>query len=95
MGRGRVGGGDVVERKKNVKVPASRQIADAISKIVSASKSCSTVVNNLVVPGSCIGEVMTKIQNTEAITGNFDWHARCCKLLLEKPKRNVCSLERK
>ena len=75
--------------KKNVKVPALRQIANAISKIASPFESHSTVVNNLVVPSSSISEVMTKIRNMEAITGNSNWHARCCELMLEKPKREM------
>ncbi|XLT55228.1 hypothetical protein HN873_047832 [Arachis hypogaea] len=45
---------ETTKKKKNFKVPASKQIIDAISRIVSASESRSTIVSTFLVPGACI-----------------------------------------
>ncbi|MED6141289.1 hypothetical protein PIB30_101880, partial [Stylosanthes scabra] len=79
---------DAKEKKKKIKLPTSKQIADAISKIASAFETRSTIVNTLVVPGTSIGEVMDEIQNIEAITNVADLHS-CCQLMMLKPAREM------
>ncbi|XLR34449.1 hypothetical protein S83_062349, partial [Arachis hypogaea] len=61
---------ETTKQKKNFKVPASKQIADATSKIVSASESRSTIVSTFLVPGVSIGKVMVEIQKMETITND-------------------------
>ncbi|QHO10359.1 uncharacterized protein DS421_15g489160 [Arachis hypogaea] len=52
---------ETTKQKKNFKVSASKQIADAISRIASASESRSTIVSTFLVPGASIGKVMAEI----------------------------------
>ena len=82
-----VGVGDKVERKKKVKILASKQIIDAVSRIAYASESYAVVTNTPVVPSASIGEVMVEIQNMEVITSDPDWHCRCCQLIMKKDAR--------
>ncbi|XP_057416756.1 uncharacterized protein LOC130711239 [Lotus japonicus] len=49
--RKRIENAEKASNKKMVNVPASKKIADAISRIATASESRSTTVNKLVVPG--------------------------------------------
>ncbi|MED6117796.1 hypothetical protein PIB30_113200, partial [Stylosanthes scabra] len=79
----------MIEKKTKIKVPPSKQIADAITKIAYASESRSAAVNTLIVPGSSIGDVMAEIQKMEVITSNPDWHSRCCQLMMQKPAREM------
>ena len=87
MERERVGVGDKIERKKKIKILASKQIIDAVSRIVYASKSYAVVINTPVVPSASIGEVMAEIQNIELITSAPDWHYRLCQLIMKKNAR--------
>ncbi|MED6143930.1 hypothetical protein PIB30_010594 [Stylosanthes scabra] len=82
---------DAIEKKKKIKLPASKQFVDAISKIASASASetRSTTVNTVVVPGTSIGEVMVEIQNIVAITNDANLHSRCCRLMMFEPAREM------
>ncbi|MED6180143.1 hypothetical protein PIB30_007654 [Stylosanthes scabra] len=80
---------DTTKKKKNSKALASKQIADAISRIVCASESRSTIVSTFVVPSASIGEVMAEIQKMEAITSDPDFHSRCCQLMMFKPAREM------
>ncbi|XLT38453.1 hypothetical protein HN873_069745, partial [Arachis hypogaea] len=80
---------ETTKKKKNFKVPASKQIADAISRIAFASESCSTIVSTFLVPGASIGEVMAEIQKIEMITSDPDFHGRCCQLMIFKPTREM------
>ncbi|XLT50652.1 hypothetical protein HN873_043256 [Arachis hypogaea] len=80
---------ETTKQKKNFKVPASKQIANAISRIVSASESRSTIVSTFLVPGASIGEVMAEIQKMEMITSDPDFHSRCCQLMMFKPVREM------
>ncbi|XLT91057.1 hypothetical protein HN873_012732 [Arachis hypogaea] len=73
--------------KKNFKVPASKQIADAISRIASASESRYCV--HISSTGASIGEVMAEIQKMEMITSDPDFHSRCCQLMMFKPAREM------
>ena len=87
--RKKIGGCEMVEKKKRVKVPASKQIADALTRIAYASESRSMVLRSLIVPGTSIGEVMVEIQKMDVITSDLDWHFRCCQLMLFKPAREM------
>lgn len=63
MGKGRgVGPEEKNESKKKTKVPMSKKIADAISRIASASESRSAAVNTLMMSSTSIGEVVAEIQ---------------------------------
>ncbi|XLR43458.1 hypothetical protein S83_028118, partial [Arachis hypogaea] len=66
---------ETTKQKKNFKAPASKQIADAISRIASASESRSTIVSTFLVSGASIGEVMAGIQKMEMITSDPDFHS--------------------
>lgn len=82
-----VGLGEKNEVNKKMKVPASKKIVDAISRI--ASESHSIVVNTLINSGTSIGEVMAKIQNMDVITSDVDLHNRCCHLMIFKLAREM------
>lgn len=69
---------------KKMKVPTSKKIADAISRIAVASESRSQSIVR-----TSISEVMAEVQKMEAITSNPDWHSRCCQLLLSQPEREM------
>ncbi|XLT25796.1 hypothetical protein HN873_057088, partial [Arachis hypogaea] len=80
---------ETTKQKKNFKVPVSKQIADAISRIASASESRSTIVFTFLVPGASIAEVMAEIQKMEMITSDPDFHSRCCQLMMFKSAREM------
>ena len=54
--------------EKKLKVLASKQIANAIRRIMSTSKSCTTIVNTLVV----LVHLLVWIQKMEVITSNLN-----------------------
>lgn len=87
--RKRIENAEKASNKKMVNVPASKKIADAISRIATASESRSTTVNKLVVPGASIGEVMAEMQNFEALESNIELHSRCCQLMMFEPARQM------
>ncbi|KAL1299292.1 hypothetical protein AAHE18_18G098700 [Arachis hypogaea] len=80
---------ETTKQKKNFKVPASKQIADAISRIASASESRSTIVSTFLIPGASIGKVMAEIQKMEMITSDPDFYSHCCQLMMFKPAREM------
>ncbi|XLR69324.1 hypothetical protein S83_019996 [Arachis hypogaea] len=83
---------ETTKKKKNFN-PASKQIADAISRIVSASESRSTIVSTFLVPGASIGEVMAEIQKMEMITSNPDFHSRCQLMMFKSAREMFVSLK--
>ncbi|XLR61339.1 hypothetical protein S83_012011, partial [Arachis hypogaea] len=58
---------ETTKKKKNFKVPVSKQIADAISRITSTSESRSTIMSTFLVPNVSTGKVMadSKDENEE------------------------------
>ncbi|XP_020211669.1 uncharacterized protein LOC109796407 [Cajanus cajan] len=86
--RKRVGASEKNE-SKNVKAPASKKIAEAISRIASTSESRSNALNTLVVLGTSIPEVMDELDKIIEITSDDDWHARCSQLMLSKSAREM------
>ncbi|XLT76765.1 hypothetical protein HN873_033039 [Arachis hypogaea] len=82
-------GCETTKKKKNFKVPALTQFADAISRIASASESCSTIVSTFLVLGASIGDIMTEIQKMEIVTSDLEFHSRCCQLMMFKPVREM------
>ncbi|XLT31500.1 hypothetical protein HN873_062792 [Arachis hypogaea] len=80
---------ETTKQKKKFKVPASKQIADAISRIASASESRSTIVSTFLIPGASIGKVMAEIQKMEMITSDPDFYSHCCQLMMFKPAREM------
>ncbi|XLR08299.1 hypothetical protein S83_036237, partial [Arachis hypogaea] len=77
------------QKEKNFKVPTSKQIVDAISRIAFASESRSTIVSTFLVPGASIGEVMAEIQKMEMIISDSDFHSCCCQLMMFKFAREM------
>ncbi|KAI9116900.1 hypothetical protein K1719_011899 [Acacia pycnantha] len=73
---------EVINKKK--KVPTSKKIADAISRIAAASESRAQAMAR-----TSISEVMAEVQKMEAITSDPDWHSRCCQLLLSQAEREM------
>ncbi|XLR47907.1 hypothetical protein S83_032567 [Arachis hypogaea] len=67
----------------------SEEGIDAISRIASASESCSTIVSTFLVLGASIGDIMTEIQKMEIVTSDLEFHSRCCQLMMFKPVREM------
>ncbi|XLT27898.1 hypothetical protein HN873_059190 [Arachis hypogaea] len=87
--RKRIGICDMTDKKRKIKVPPSKQIANTINRIAFASELYSVVVSTLVVSGLSIGDVMTEIQKIEAITNNPNWHFWCYQLMMQKQARKI------
>jgi hypothetical protein len=74
---------------ENMEVDVSKKIVDAICIIASSTESYSTTTNKLNVPGTSIDEVMAELQKLEAITTDHELFARCCRLMMFKPAREM------
>ncbi|XLR10926.1 hypothetical protein S83_038864, partial [Arachis hypogaea] len=78
-----------VKQQKRRKILKSLPQSDAISRIVSASESCSTIMSTFLVPNTSIGEVMAEIQKIETITSDPNFYSRCCQLMIFKPAKKM------
>ncbi|XLR03327.1 hypothetical protein S83_069525, partial [Arachis hypogaea] len=79
----------VKQQKRRRKILKPLPQSDAISRIVSASESYSTIMSTFLVPGVSIGEVMAEIQKIETITSDLDFYNRCCQLMIFKLARKM------
>ncbi|XP_028778700.1 L10-interacting MYB domain-containing protein-like [Neltuma alba] len=79
--------GEGSSRQTKQKLPASRQIADSVSEIATASKDRAATLKKI--KEVSISEVTAEVLCLEEITSDSDFRNRCLRLLLHKSVREM------